>query len=65
MTINKIFKLMKLATKSEAECYSRAFAAMTNTESATHSLEADKWGKEWVRLSRKAGKLADRGQDTK
>lgn len=59
MTMDDITKAMKTAERNRAQCYSKAFAAKTNAEGATHATEADKWGNEWLRLSRKAIKLAN------
>lgn len=61
MTINGIFKQMGAAEKNRAECYNKAFAARTYTEQTTHALEAERWSTEWLRLSRKVGKLVDKG----
>ncbi len=62
MTFDDITKAMKAAESNRTEYYNKAFAAPTEAESAAHTAEAGNWGNEWLRLSRKAGKLAEKGE---
>ena len=50
MATTRIFIKMQAAEANRAECYNKAFAARTEAESKTHTLEAKKWSEEWVRL---------------
>ena len=50
MTTTKILIKMQAAEANRVECYNKAFAARTEAESKTHTLEALKWCKEWMSL---------------